>query len=51
MLENEDMLIVQERQYALDCIGIILEMFDGRIEVVYPKRSNSSSKDEYGKIK
>ena len=28
MLENENMLIVQEREYVFDCIGIILEIFD-----------------------
>ena len=50
MLENEDMLIVQEREYAFDCIGISLEVFDGRIEGFYPTRLNSSSRDEYGKI-
>ena len=51
MLENEDMLIVKEKEYAFDRIGINLETFYGRIEEFYPKRLNSSSRDEYGKIK
>ena len=45
MLENEDMLIVQEIEYTFDCIGISLEMFDGKIERFYSKILNSSSRD------
>ena len=51
MLENEDMLIVQEREYTLDCIGIRLEIFDGRIKELHPKRLNCSSRNKCEKIK